>query len=95
MPFSTIVKPALASRWRAAGEWNDQTFFGILSAQAEKHRDRVVFIDAQGRITYGELKDMVERCAAFLRDIGIGKGDVVTIQLPNRIAFPIVFLHSS
>ena len=44
-----------------------------------------------GRITYGELKDKVERCAAFLRRIGIKRGDVVTIQLPNRIAFPIVF----
>ena len=36
-------------------------------------------------------KDKVERCAAFLKSIGIERGDVVTIQLPNRIAFPIVF----
>lgn len=91
MPFTTIVKPELANRWRAAGEWTGQTFFAILSAQADKHPDRVVFIDGQGRITYGELRDKVERCAAFLRDIGLGRGDVVTIQLPNRIAFPIVF----
>ena len=91
VPFATIVEPALASRWRAAGEWTDQTFFGILAARAAKHPDRVVFIDGQGRITYGDLKDKVERCAAFLRETGIGQGDVVTIQLPNRIAFPIVF----
>ena len=50
-----------------------------------------MFVDGQGRITYGELKDKVERCAAFLRSIGIARDDVVTIQLPNRIAFPIVF----
>jgi non-ribosomal peptide synthetase component E (peptide arylation enzyme) len=91
VPFATIVKPDLARRWRAASEWNDQTFFAILAAQAARHPDRVVFIDGEGRITYGALKDKVERCAAFLRNIGIGKGDVVTIQLPNRIAFPIVF----
>ena len=47
--------------------------------------------DGQGRITYGELADRVARCAAFLRRIGIERGDVVTIQLPNRIAFPIVY----
>ncbi|MFY9990616.1 MAG: hypothetical protein WAL40_06185 [Rhodoplanes sp.] len=29
--------------------------------------------------------------AARLRDLGIRRGDVVTIQLPNRIAFPVVF----
>ncbi len=50
-----------------------------------------MFSDAKSRITYGELKDKVERCAEFLRRIGIKRGDVVTIQLPNRIDFPIVF----
>ncbi len=91
MPFTTVLKPELAQRWRAAGEWRDETFFEILSARAAAHPEREVFVDGQGRITYGELKDKVERCAAFLRSIGIARDDVVTIQLPNRIAFPIVF----
>jgi non-ribosomal peptide synthetase component E (peptide arylation enzyme) len=91
MPFTTVVKPELARRWREAGEWRDQTFFEILNEQAARHPDREVFVDGYSRITFGELKDKVERCAAFLRSIGIERGDVVTIQLPNRIAFPIVF----
>ncbi|MBO0742342.1 MAG: AMP-binding protein, partial [Hyphomicrobiaceae bacterium] len=91
MRFETVLKPELAQRWRAAGEWREETPFAILSAQASRTPDRVVFIDGQARITYGELKDKVERCAQFLRSIGIARGDVVTIQLPNRIAFPIVF----
>jgi non-ribosomal peptide synthetase component E (peptide arylation enzyme) len=91
MRFETVVKPDLAQRWRGAGEWRDETFFQILAARAEAHPDREVFADGEDRITYGELKDKVERCASFLREIGIGRGDVVTIQLPNRIAFPIVF----
>jgi non-ribosomal peptide synthetase component E (peptide arylation enzyme) len=91
MPFTTILKPELAHRWRAVGEWRDETFFEILSARAAAHPEREAFVDRQGRITYGELKSKVERCAAFLKSIGIARGDVVTIQLPNRIAFPIVF----
>jgi non-ribosomal peptide synthetase component E (peptide arylation enzyme) len=91
MQFETVLKPELARRWRAAGEWRDDTFFQILAARAEAHTDREVFVDGEARITYGALKDKVERCAAFLRQIGIGRGDVVTIQLPNRIAFPVVF----
>jgi len=91
MRFTTVVKPHLAERWRAAGEWRDETFFDILSERALRHPARELFVDGQDRITYGDLKDKVERCAAFLREIGIRKGDVVTIQLPNRIAFPIVF----
>ena len=91
MQFETVLKPELAQRWRAAGEWRGETFFDILSARAAAHPDREVFADGQGRITYGELKERIERCAAFLRSIGIHCGDVVTIQLPNRIAFPIAF----
>jgi non-ribosomal peptide synthetase component E (peptide arylation enzyme) len=91
MQFQTVLKGELAQRWRQAGEWRDETPFALLSRQAARHPDRIAFIDAQGRISYGELKDRVERCASYLRRIGIGPGDVVTIQLPNRIAFPIAF----
>jgi non-ribosomal peptide synthetase component E (peptide arylation enzyme) len=91
MGFTTVVQPALADRWRKEGQWGSETFYDILSARAAAHPHREVFVDGQGRITYGELKDKVERCAAFLRQIGIERGDVVTIQLPNRIAFPIAF----
>src|SRR5882672_11615840 len=91
MGFTTIVQPYLADCWRKEGHWRKETFFEILSDRAEAHPHREVFADGQDRITYGELKDKVERCAAFLRDIGINRGDIVTIQLPNRIAFPIVF----
>jgi non-ribosomal peptide synthetase component E (peptide arylation enzyme) len=91
MTFTTIVKPGLAERWRREGQWGDETFFDVLARRAQSHPDREVLVDAQERITYGALKDRVERCAGFLRRIGIGRGDVVTIQLPNRIAFPVVF----
>ena len=63
----------------------------MLERRARLHPDREALSDAKSRITYGGLKDKVERCAEFLRRIGIKRGDVVTIQLPNRIDFPIVF----
>src|SRR5688572_6411843 len=91
MLFETVLEPALAERWRRSGLWTDETFFEILSTRARLHPEREAFADGQGRITYGELADKVARCAAFLRRIGIERGDVVTIQLPNRIAFPIVY----
>ena len=83
MQFETVLKPELAERWRRDGYWGDETFFDILARRAEMHPEREVFVDAQERITFGALKDRVERCAAFLRRIGIERGDVVTIQLPN------------
>jgi len=91
MRFDTVMKPELARSYVERGLWTNETFFEILEARAREHPDREVFADAKERITYGELKTRIEKCAAFLLRIGIGRGDVVTIQLPNRIAFPVVF----
>ena len=91
MRFKTVMKPELARSYLERGLWTNETFFQLLEARAREHPDREVFADAKERITYGELKTRIEKCAAFLRRIGIGRGDVVTIQLPNRIAFPVVF----
>jgi non-ribosomal peptide synthetase component E (peptide arylation enzyme) len=91
MAFQIILEPERAKSYKARGLWTGETFFEILQRRARQHPDREVFADAKGRITYGELKDKIERCAEFLRRIGIKRGDVVTIQIPNRIDFPIVF----
>lgn len=91
MQFQIVSDPELAQSYKARGLWSGRTFFDVLERMARDHPAREAFADAKGRIGYGELKDKVERCAEFLRRIGIGKGDVVTVQLPNRIDFPIVF----
>ena len=91
MSFQIMIEPELAATYKARGLWTGETFFQVLERHARQHPDREVFADAKGRISYGGLKDKVERCAEFLRRIGIKRGDVVTIQLPNRIDFPIVF----
>jgi non-ribosomal peptide synthetase component E (peptide arylation enzyme) len=91
MRFQTILNPKHAACYVEEGHWTNETFFGVLEQRAGAHPHREVFCDAHRRITYGELKQRIEQCAEFLRRIGLRRGDVVTIQLPNRIEFPIVF----
>jgi non-ribosomal peptide synthetase component E (peptide arylation enzyme) len=86
-----LVKPKLAARYVERGLWTNETFFEVLERQAAAFPEREALCDARGRISYGQLKQRVERCAEFLRRAGIGRGDVVTVQLPNRIDFPVVF----
>jgi non-ribosomal peptide synthetase component E (peptide arylation enzyme) len=50
-----------------------------------------VLVDRLHRVTYQELKARVDRVAAKLGALGVGPGDVVTIQLPNRVEFAYVF----
>ena len=91
MTYVNMVNPELARRYMAAGLWTDKTFFELIEERAKAHPDREVFADARRRITYGALEDEILRCAEFYRRIGVKRGDVVTVQLPNRIEFAVAF----
>ncbi len=79
------------AKYRAKGWWKDQTFSQILEMRARETPDREAICDARRRITYAKLWAEVQRFAEFLRRQGVQRGDVVTLQLPNRIEFPVVF----
>src|SRR3989475_7091822 len=67
------------------------TFHDILARRAAAHPDREALVDHRHRVTYGELAARVDRTAAALQSLGLGPGDVVTIQLPNWVEFAYVF----
>ncbi len=59
------------------------------SVQDFPERDALIF---QGyRMNYTDLKDRVDRLATFFHNAGIGKGDVVSILLPNMIQTVIAY----
>ena len=89
--FQTRLTPALIERYTRAGHWGTETFSSILARRAEGHPDRVAIVDRGERVTYGDLRARVDHVAAGLQALGIGAGDVVTIQLPNWAAFAYVF----
>ena len=68
-----------------------ETFHEILARRAAAHPDREAIVDHRHRVTYGELLARVDRTAAALQQLGLGPGDVVTIQLPNWVEFAYVF----
>lgn len=77
--------------YTAKGWWSDRTFADVLEERAREHPQREAFVDDRRRISYGKLWAEVKRFAEFLRRQGVRRGDVVTLQLPNRIEFPVVF----
>ena len=91
MKFATRLTDDLVARYQQLGHWGSETFYAILSARAAVHPDRIAIVDRGRRVTYGELKTRVDRAAAGLAALGIGPGDVVTIQLPNWVEFAYVF----
>src|SRR5882757_3731956 len=75
--------------FRDAGYWLDKTVDQLLTEAAARTPDKVAIVadradrDQARLFKYRELEDLAERAASSLRKIGVGKGDVVTVQLPN------------
>lgn len=79
--------------YRAQGWWGDQTLADLFFANAAKHPGRLALVDAPNRadfafgepqrLTYTQLRTEVGRLAGALLAAGIGKDDVIVIQLPN------------
>ena len=91
MRFQTRLTPEMLDRYTRSGYWRGETCYDILSRRAAAHPDRVAIVDRGRRITYRDLKARVDRVAAHLGALGIGAGDVITIQLPNWAEFAFVF----
>lgn len=71
--------------------WPQKTILDYLNNVIENYPNKVAIIDKKSRFTYKELGKMVDRVALGLLELGIEKGDVVSIQLPNWNEF--IILH--
>jgi acyl-CoA synthetase (AMP-forming)/AMP-acid ligase II len=84
-------------QYREAGWWGDQTLADLFHANAAVYSGRMALVDAPNRadfafgdprrLTYAEMKSEVDRLAGALIKAGIGKDDVIVIQLPNISEF--------
>ncbi len=89
--FETRLTQEMIDGYTRSGDWGTKTFYQHFAERAAAHPDREVFYDRGRRMTYGELRDAVDRVAAKLQSLGLGRGDVVTIQVPNWIEFACAF----
>jgi len=69
-----------AARHRRSGAWDGRLLDGYVDAAPP---DRFAVVDGSVRLTYRELLDRVARAVAGLRRLRVGRGDVVSSQLPK------------
>jgi acyl-CoA synthetase (AMP-forming)/AMP-acid ligase II len=72
----------------------DQELSAFVLAGAGAYPDRPAIVDVPTgrRLSYGELREQVDAFAAGLAELGVGRGSVVAILLPNLPEYPVVFL---
>lgn len=101
MEFDAVLLPGRRAESIANGYWHDRTINDYLQDCVEQHPDKLaltaISLDANGtrRFTYRELTQMTDRIAVGLSRLGVGKGDVVAMQLPNWWQFSLLYLACS
>jgi 2,3-dihydroxybenzoate-AMP ligase len=63
--------------------WSGLTFGDLLDRAADIHPDKEAFVDGKTRLTYGEAREITNKLAIGLMDLGIQPLDRVLVQLPN------------
>src|ERR1044072_6881294 len=93
LPHATDVYSADdIARFKASGMWQDAVLTDFLTRHANERPDDIAIVAEEGSITWGELAASVDRLAAGLLDLGLRRGDIVGVQLPNRIEFVQTYL---
>jgi cyclohexanecarboxylate-CoA ligase len=88
-PWADVRPPAdLARKYRERGFWRDLTPAADLRRWARETPDAVAVAEYRAGsgmhlMTYREYADRVDRLTAVLGELGVGQGNVVTVQLPN------------
>src|SRR6202453_726421 len=87
-----------ARKLRAEGFWVDKTYDEFLQKGITATPDKLAILAdradraEQWRFPYAEVGDLVSRAAAALKIMGIGRGDVVSVQMPNWWEFAVISL---
>lgn len=73
------------------GWWNGETLRSLLERNAAERPEAPAIIVAEKTFTYPELVEKVRRLAAGLHGLGIRRGDVVGVQLPNTMDYLVAY----
>jgi long-chain acyl-CoA synthetase len=70
-------------------KFEEKTINEVLDEQVAKYRDHKLIYCLETWMTYGEFQEKVKRVATALHDLGVRKGDVVAMHLPNCFQYVI------
>jgi acyl-CoA synthetase (AMP-forming)/AMP-acid ligase II len=86
----TLLTPEQIEKYTTAGYWSDATLADAFRRNAEEFPDKVAYIDDRSQVTWGEVWRASGEVASGLARRGVRRGDVVAVQLPNRVEFVFV-----
>src|SRR3990170_4647072 len=85
------IREELAQEYLANGYWAGTTVAGALDRAVEAFPDRLALVCGGQRLTYREVRTRAHHLARGFLDRGLGRGDVVTVQMPSWPEY--VYVH--
>jgi cyclohexanecarboxylate-CoA ligase len=101
MEFDAVLLPARRAESVTRGYWYDRTINDELDACLAEFPDKPALTalrldtGAVRRFTYREIATLADRIAVGLSRLGVGRNDVVAMQLPNWWQFNLLYLACS
>ncbi|OKO71967.1 cyclohexanecarboxylate-CoA ligase [Bradyrhizobium sp. AS23.2] len=101
MEFDAVLLQPRRAESIARGFWHDRTINQDFAACVAECPDKVALTavrldrDEVRRFTYSQLASLVDRAAVGLSRLGVGRNDVVAMQLPNCWQFILLYLACS
>lgn len=95
MERDDLILNPLADALKSAGLWQGEILVDWLERHATVRPNQTAVVSGDARLSYAELLDETERWARGFADLGLTKGDVVAVQLPNIPEFLLSFLALS
>ncbi|WNG46584.1 AMP-binding protein [Archangium minus] len=96
--FGNAAARVNGSAYRQKGWWRDETVVDDLFRAIKNHPDKAAIVAARyfardvTRISYAELGMYMDRFAGALRELGVGREQIVAVQLPNWWQFTAIAL---
>lgn len=92
-PYGMKFIPERTELYRKQGYWGNATLLDSWNFSVLRHPDKAAIIDSHGAaLTFGQADDEAARVARVLLDIGVKRGDVVSLQLPGWVEFLPIYI---
>src|SRR3984893_15339442 len=91
----TLHDPALARRYYAEGLWRKDTLYSLLCDHAARRPGAFRVRDSRRRLSWSELRGVVDAVAADLDEAGLKRGERISVWLPNRVEAVAILLACS
>ena len=83
--------PDEVRRYLSAGLWRDEVLGDWLRRNAERFPDRAAVVGDDGSLTWSEAWSAACRLASSFEGLGLRRGDVIAVQLPNTPDFLVAY----